>query len=49
MFVLVSLLLLAGVAWSVVVAARMITALRDARRDPLNADPRVLARAGRLA
>ena len=47
-FVLVSLLLLAGVAWSVVVAARMITVLRDARRDPLNADPRVLARTGRL-
>ncbi|WP_456785856.1 hypothetical protein [Cellulomonas sp. P5_C5] len=49
LFVLVSLLLLAGAAWSVVVAARMITVLRDARRDPLDVDARVLARAGRSA
>lgn len=44
-FVLVSVLVVAGIAWSVVVAARKRTVLRDAGLDPLTADAQILAQA----
>ena len=44
-FVIVALLIVAGIIWSVVAAARKRTVLRDAGLDPMTADAQVLAQA----
>jgi len=46
-FVLVAALIFAGIIWSIVVAARRRTVLRDAGLDPLTADAQLLAQAHR--